>query len=240
MRELCHLNNRNLFRLLAAILILILLFIVYNLTFCLTFCKYNTANLAYKMNEISAPIDPDHFRALARPADFFLEYDRNASNLTFDEHCDQHGEWSSIGNLTYIKRTGVFFFADLGLLRAHILRRGDKQASYSVNLTIYRRVKLKNSKDQFKFVRSIFKQDTHMWHSGSSSKYFYNVISVHVNLTGLDLKNLRMLALFQQKETKMDATHPVNVKIKSLSTDDYASRKGTLVCSKVTVDFLLT
>jgi hypothetical protein len=225
MRELCHLNNKNLFRLLVVALLLILAYII-----------FNTVNLVYEQEEEMFTIDPVHSDALSRPDDYFVEYDPKHSNLTFDEHCDQHGEWSSIGNTTYIKKTGVFFFTDMGLLRAHVLRRGDKQLTYSVNLTIYRRVKLKDSPRQvsFKLIKSIYKPDTNKWHSGSSSKYFYEVLSVRVDLSNLtDIRSLRMVAVFKEKETNRITNHPVNVKIKSVEYSNYASRKGTLVCSKV-------
>jgi hypothetical protein len=170
-----------------------------------------------------------------------IEFEQAGPYATFDEYCDQHGEWSSIGNDVFIKKNAAFFFSDVSLIRIHLLRRGSLNHSFSLNVRILKRKsesgKKKNDKNKF-FVHSDIAISVAKHEKvSSSSKYYFDIINARLNLTELglqsaDLNDLKFLVQVRDTLTNRASNIYVDMRVKQMSPLNFDKRKGSIVCGK--------
>jgi hypothetical protein len=171
----------------------------------------------------------------------FIEFKQAGPNLTFDEYCDRHGEWSSIGNDVFIKKTGAFFFSDISLMRVYIFRRGSLEHSFSLDIKILMKkkslVKSDATKNQF-FVHSSKEiNETKLEKPGYVSKYHYNIINARLDLTELglqstDLNDLKFQVQVRDILTNRTSNSYVDLRVKQMSPVNFDKRKGSMICGK--------
>jgi virulence-associated protein VapD len=163
-------------------------------------------------------------------------------NVTFDEYCDTHGEWVAMGNEVFIKKTAAFYYTDASLIRIHVLRRGSLPHEFTLQVKILKKTKLAIDGHSHvnKFLHKVTLQinQTTMYHAGSSSKYFYNVINARLDLAELGLaradpaRDLRFMVMLQERLRNQTADSFVNMRVKRMSRDGFEKRKGSIVCAK--------
>jgi hypothetical protein len=169
-----------------------------------------------------------------------IEFEQAGPYATFDEYCDQYGEWSSIGNDVFIKKNAAFFYSDVSLIRIHLLRRGSLNHSFSLNVRILKKkpesAERKNIKNEFVIYSDVSISQAKHEKVSSSSKYFYNIINARLNLTELglqssDLNDLRFLVKVWDTITNR-ANSYVKMRVKQMSPVNFDKRKGSMICGK--------
>ena len=148
--------------------------------------------------------------------------------IDYDNNCDKYGEWETIDNNVFLRRTGAFYFIDSNLFNIHLLRRGSMHHNFSLTVTI-----LENADKAYKTVATIRVNDTKLRHLWSTSKYFSAAINAHLayDLSGLDLNSIEIKVLVTDKISGNTTKAYLNVKMKNLRSD-FASKKSSMVCTK--------
>ncbi|CAF0819602.1 unnamed protein product [Brachionus calyciflorus] len=105
-------------------------------------------------------------------------------NLSFDDYCDEYGEWETIGRDYYFKRESVFYFVDASFFRINYM----SDVKRSFNLEIKVKIKYLNSSYE-EIIKNGLK-----WKSSWSGKTFrfssldvpFNILNIKRTFKGFD------------------------------------------------------
>lgn len=147
---------------------------------------------------------------------------------SFDDYCDMHGEWETLGEDVFIKRSGGFYFHDASLLHLHLIQKSDKNYSFQAEISLIDRG---DNKIMARFNTSWNSTKMRMqWQIG---EYNSSVITSRV-IVPVEIKSWRNVAmsvrvydLVSGHKTKSD----LNVGLKRLN-GDYKLKKGNILCTK--------
>ena len=54
----------------------------------------------------------------------------------FDRYCYQNGEWKEFGKAVFVKRSAVYFFFDLDLVRVHAVLRSHQRFHFTLEIKV--------------------------------------------------------------------------------------------------------
>ena len=159
---------------------------------------------------------------------------QQTNNLTFDESCDRHGDWESIGNSAFFKRTGSFYFMDAKLLHMLLIKKVDTNFTFSLNLFLY-----KKDGDSADYVelgqKRISPNEMLVRKHTAFYEYNFSVITVSLDLDSYlanrDLRNIKVAVFVDEILSGAKSQSSMNVKLKNL-TNDYSLKRGAMICSK--------
>lgn len=153
--------------------------------------------------------------------------------LSFDDYCDKYGEWETIDDHVFFKKSAVFYFVDMDLLRIHLLRHGSMRHEFIIFVTL-----LQSDGTNFTTLPTfgLYSKDLELKFVHSSSKYFYSVIDARLDamkhqLKIVDLTKTRILLIVKDLVSDSQTNNYLNVKIKRFYGGE-ENKKGSLVCSK--------
>ena len=158
---------------------------------------------------------------------------KQATNL-FDEYCDELGDWESIGNSVFFKRTGSFYFIDANLLHMLLIKKIDTNSTFSLNLFLYQ--KDNDSSDYVELGNKRIGPDEMLVRKHTAfDEYNFSVITVGLDLDSYlanrDLRNIKIAVSVEEIRSGAKSQSYLNVKLKNLR-NDYNLKRGAMVCSK--------
>ena len=158
----------------------------------------------------------------------------------FDEFCDEYGEWESIENNFFFKRSAVFYFIDASFFRLNLVKNSNTQPNFI--LTLFITVENKNSINKWSFDH---KQDgAYLQSTWRIDEYDLILMNVGFNLTsflldksvsldGINLgKDVRIDIFIEDMNSRQKTRLKLNTKLKYLKKSQNDKPKSSIVCSK--------
>jgi hypothetical protein len=154
------------------------------------------------------------------------------ANMSFDEYCEEHGEWEAMERRAFVKRAGVFYFVDADFLRIIMVRQRHNHKNYSFTVD----VRILKDNSQVAFIQNV---TTKMSDIIGNQGYQGTFLDAQLNLTATGVKidtstpekvkqftvQVNVYDHVSRSRTKQHLT----AKIKNLESDFFA-KKSSLLC----------
>lgn len=167
----------------------------------------------------------------------------NSSNNATDSYCETNGEWLSISNLTYFRKSAAYYFTDLKIIYLNFLRfLHVKSTRFSFNLNVH----VKSNLRTHVFTKQINAYN-HFLGENWATSYQQQTISIDFDLEDelmkdadfdIDLEkteDIKMNLEIFDEILKLGLRMPLNLKVKNSPhyKPIYSNSSSTAVCSKV-------
>jgi hypothetical protein len=147
------------------------------------------------------------------------------NDTAFDKYCDEHGEWETIGRKVFFKRSAVFYFIDLNLLRIHAILRPRVQIRLVVTIA---------ASDETRRV-SIDIKTMNVTSKWNVEEYDFVTIDCKFNISEhLEVKQVAKLGIhIRIRETQLNGATVNDLVVRVKYTNNQSELKGSaMICGK--------
>jgi hypothetical protein len=156
------------------------------------------------------------------------EADR-AENTKFDRKCDESGEWETISNLIFFKRTGGFYFYDANLIRVHLLIKSFTRVKFHLNVSVQ-----VVSENRTVYLR--VDEDVKVKNRGLVSGYNFAHIDaffdVNYHIKNVEIDNMKLEVRFDEKISQTFTKSFIRLAVKLANEEKNGPKSGAMICSK--------
>jgi hypothetical protein len=152
-----------------------------------------------------------------------IEYDR------FDKHCDQNGEWETIDNTVFIKRSAGFYFHDANLIRVHMLVKSYVKVKFYLNVSVELLTEMTTTHIK---IEEDIKMKSRSMVSGYNFVQLDAFFDVNYHVRKIDIDNAKLTISFYEQYSRVFSKSSIRLISKLANEDTNGPRSGAMICSK--------